>query len=382
MTNAGPNSKPVLNVGDAMVELKMKQAPRGIDEKTMLQHTFRFCEADECFQNFRLVSKSWKDAVETIRFNREVDPEFLVSLLEQNPQGQIPVYYAKYLRAFRKLTIDTDSLYDNEEIAKKFYSFVLNSMEKLNEILFCCGNRGGSQLGIDFSVNMMKKSRETLKVVSGIEIFEPISRITFPVLNELEFSIGSHFISLNEFETHFPTALENMNHLELVNIIGCTDGSVNFEHLAQKYAKHCISANGNSNYDLLNFVEVKIMMVTGNHQLLNLLDKKYTPQVEYLHVWVDTKYHPMRDHWDRYREIFDQFTNLKAIEIKDIRSNSSVVESVQALTPEYQDIWQERISYFNARGIRLAKLGEIYRNQNLKIQLAKEAGISWCFHFW
>ena len=55
-----------------MVELKMNKALRGIDEKTTLQHTFKFTDPDECFQSFRLVCKSWRDAVETIKFNRTV----------------------------------------------------------------------------------------------------------------------------------------------------------------------------------------------------------------------------------------------------------------------------------------------------------------------
>merc|ERR1712096_52620 len=70
LKNAGKNSKPFFKIRDAMTELKMNKAPRGIDEKTILQHTFRFTEALECFQSFRLVCTSWKDAVETIRFNR------------------------------------------------------------------------------------------------------------------------------------------------------------------------------------------------------------------------------------------------------------------------------------------------------------------------
>jgi len=47
-----------------------------------------------------------------------------------------------------------------------------------------------------------------------------------------------------------------------------------------------------------------------------------------------------------------------------------------------QNIWQERISYFKARGIRIVGDGEIYENENLETKLAKEAGVTWKFHFY
>jgi len=46
-----------------------------------------------------------------------------------------------------------------------------------------------------------------------------------------------------------------------------------------------------------------------------------------------------------------------------------------------QKIWNERISYFQARGIRLANENEIRNNKILKTKLAKEAGFTWRFHF-
>ena len=55
--------------------MTIMDASLGIHQKTIIQHTLRFSDAEECFQNFRLVCKSWKNAVETIRFNRMAGPE-------------------------------------------------------------------------------------------------------------------------------------------------------------------------------------------------------------------------------------------------------------------------------------------------------------------
>merc|ERR1712034_60837 len=104
LKNAGQNSSPVLHVQTAMVELKMNKALRGIDEKTILQHTFKFTDPDECFQSFRLVCKSWKDAVETIKFNREVSIKVLHDI-DEIIKNRLPIspFFEKYLQCFKKL---------------------------------------------------------------------------------------------------------------------------------------------------------------------------------------------------------------------------------------------------------------------------------------
>jgi len=91
------------------------ETPRGIHQKTIIQHTLRFSDTGDCFQKFRLVCKSWKDAVETIRFNRMIGDEkmdeteaeigFFDDLDEQiKSQAMVPNinYFCKYLALFKK----------------------------------------------------------------------------------------------------------------------------------------------------------------------------------------------------------------------------------------------------------------------------------------
>ena len=60
-------------------------------------------------------------------------------------------------------------------------------------------------------------------------------------------------------------------------------------------------------------------------------------------------------------------------------TNTKILPKLQEFD---QEIWKERISYFKSRGIRLADRGEIDENENLRITLAKQVGISWKFHLY
>jgi len=144
--NAGENSRVVLLLQKAMMELKMHKTPSGIHQKTIIQHTLRFGDVDECFQKFRLVCKSWKDAVETIRFNRYVGNTFFCNLDQKiTSQEILPAsYLGKYLPLFRKLNMKIMDL----ENKNKIFALVLNNMKKLNAIKFV--TEGGEDLGEQF----------------------------------------------------------------------------------------------------------------------------------------------------------------------------------------------------------------------------------------
>ena len=104
--------------------------------------------------------------------------------------------------------------------------------------------------------------------------------------------------------------------------------------------------------------------------------------MEYVHVFIYHPNSPMRHDWNKYQEIFDQCINLKAIEFDKMESTAEfVTETLPKLSEANQEIWKERISYFQARGIRITYKNEIRGNENLKMKLAKEAGITWKFSF-
>merc|ERR1711964_969182 len=89
------------------------------------------------------------------------------------------------------------------------------------------------------------------------------------------------------------------------------------EYLCENYQKHCISGNwvGYEDTDLLNTVPIKIFEMV--YHLQDDLDgKRYSSSVEHMSVHMGgPQIDPMDSGWDRYREYFDQCTNLKEIEI-------------------------------------------------------------------
>jgi hypothetical protein len=145
------------------------------------------------------------------------------------------------------------------------------------------------------------------------------------------------------------------------------------KYISENYNEHCIES---SEKDTLDLIPVKIFYPLS--ALIFLDGKKYTPHLEYIGDFSFHQHDPMANGWDRYREIFDQCVNLKAMEFGPSNLKTEVLPT---LSKTDQDIWKERFCYFQKRGIRIAENNEICVNQNLRQRLAKEAGITWIFQF-
>jgi len=232
---------------------------------------------------------------------------------------------------------------------------------------------------------MLENSHETLQIASISRFYIP--DISFPKLKLLEIEIGKD-ICLPEFKTYFPLILKNMERLETVNlslrnpgkrIPGCNDVC---EYIVKHYSKHCISASTNHElYEVLNIVPVKILSEVCDLRT-HLQNFTYVSGLQYLHVLVDVE--ETSQEWDENLERFDHYLNLKAVEITWMSweaEDTSVQTSLSQISEANQNILQERMSYFKARGIRIVDDGEICGNENLQMKLAKEAGVTWKFHF-
>ena len=364
-----------------MTELNMHKAPKGIFEKTMLQNMFQFCEPDECFQSFRLVCKSWKNAVETIRFNQyssmqEVRMTLTFLELDQAITNQTIIstnYFDKYLPAFKQFSAPVNICF--WENKNEIFALILKNMKKLNELDFASWHGNLSPEDETFMYKMIENSRNTLSKLHLSKITIP--DVTFPKMTQLSLCIGRDYILLEDFETHFPRVLENMEILEKVTLNRWRGGSESvLQYIDHNYQKHCIHGRL-FKFDLLNYIPLKI--ATTIFELEKVDNKIYGSHLQYAQ-FIFRHDDPMEDGWDRYQEIFDQCTNLKAIEL--VYGRRTLCETLPNLSEPVQEIWQERLSYFEARGIRVVdKLNKIGGNANLQKKLAKEAGITWRFDF-
>ena len=67
-----------------------------------MQHILKFVRpTEENFQNFRMVSKFWKNCMETNRYYESPDVDFRELARKLRVYNTIPVYYGKYLQLFR-----------------------------------------------------------------------------------------------------------------------------------------------------------------------------------------------------------------------------------------------------------------------------------------
>jgi hypothetical protein len=171
-----------------------------------------------------------------------------------------------------------------------------------------------------------------------------------------------------------------MKNLELVHLDMWNESRPFCEYINQNYSRHCIGGN----FLFKEILDTVPILITEYIRDLtrNLENKRYAGQIQYAHFCIQDLKNPMSGGWDRYREILDQCTNLKAIEFTcdfttGQKSEKFLEEVLPTLAEDYQQIWDERLTYFEARGIRLADHKEIYQNENLQSKLAKEAEITW-----
>jgi hypothetical protein len=284
-------------------------------------------------------------------------------------------YLRKYLKVFKKLCIPIHLESENE-----IWHLIVNNMKKLNEI-HADSDSVEENIG-SYIFQIFQNSNETLRSVFLSKLFIP--DIAFPNITKLNLCFGENIL-LHEFQNCFSKALKNMENLETIELDLDTPGCFPVcQHIGENYGKYCISASMDrfGTDEILNMMPLKIL--EGIDSLEGGLEnKKYISHLQYVQMYIFNSENPMYYGWDKYREIFDQCINLKSIEFGvGWTDKNFVTETLPNLSEANQEIWKERISYFQARGIDLASPNEIRNNQNLRTKLAKEAGVTWRFHFY
>ena len=91
---------------------------------------FTFTEPENCFENYRIVCKSWKKIIEqNLKFNQFPKNQKLKEIFScLRQEKKIPIFYEKYLQSFKKLNLHSWILPENCDL---IFEFFLHNMKNL-----------------------------------------------------------------------------------------------------------------------------------------------------------------------------------------------------------------------------------------------------------
>jgi hypothetical protein len=368
LKTAGANSNPVFNVEDAMVELKMNRTPRGIDEKTTLQHTFRFTEVDECFQSFRLVCKSWQNAVETSRWDKHLPLSIFHELCQNERHGRFPPFFGKYLKCFKNYLIyfDQEILTHWNSIAK----LLLENMKSLQKIAIY-GTKFPPQFTI-FLFKILQNSKNTLKVLNYSEAQEilPFPNISLPNLEKYVIRPKAD-LNIDSFAYFMESFIKNMcPSLKEFLVIRISKAPEMLDYLVKHFPNHFVCA---PQISVLEHIPLKI----SHLNIQNLAQYRYVSNIEYLSL--DTNLHnPNSFSWNDYQDITTFFPNLKGIVLYDNGYYLNPNMSIQPISSHLKNIWNQRLQYFTSKNIQVLSGSEF---KKIESEAEKSACTRYIFLF-
>jgi len=353
LKHAGEDSKQIHAFKEIINSFNLNKTPKGIYQTTLLQNTFQFCEPKESFLNLRLVCKSWKHAVETIRYNWALDLEKL-SDFAQN--GEIPIYYAKYIKIFKKIEIWIDSEFLTNY--DKIITYILNHVKKINDIWLgsdvCLADTHNFE---SFLLQLLQNSQTTLTGLwfPGIKIFD-IPIISLPNITQIVVEMFANYNDqISNFDRFVKNMVRNCEYLEKFTILNIHKCPNIVEYIKQNYQKHCISTG------YIPSAKILPVKISFCHHLSLLQEFEYPSTIEFLRVIVDVSNlsSPFENGWKNYQTNLALCPRLKDMTISCLSEEGEIVDLQNALhdvSQENRDIWEERLSYLKSRGVKVSYL--------------------------
>lgn len=361
LKKAGEHSNAFLNLKNSMESLEIEKylkTPKCIGQKNIMQTIFQYSDSKDCFENFRIVCKDWKNFVETAKFNKYFDSDILK--LIDKCDGHLPLVYEKNLKLFKKLWFAFDSI-PLEWQCYQYTNVLLENIGRLNEIqIYCDGEIWEKECGHE----ILKHCSETVEKMWLNDVFIP--NVPFPKMNELIYS-NTENLMLDSFQN----IVQNMQNLELMMFsihgnISDVEARELCHYIGQNYERNCMYFQSNClRPDISNLLPLTIFINVGNleHYIENA---KYNYKIEYLHF-------EKIEGWDRYEKIFDQCVELKGIAFGfDPYTRTNLVK-------KNEPIWKQRLAYFASRNIEILHENEI-RSNELQLKCAKRTGLKLRFH--
>jgi hypothetical protein len=152
------------------------------------------------------------------------------------------------------------------------------------------------------------------------------------------------------------TILKNSEELYHIDFYNINKSSEMVKYIEETYPENCVSSGSVRTCKLL---PVKASQV---RPLSDLEDFRYLSKIEYLAVAIKNLNLPFSGGWQDYQTLFALCPKLKVVCLQTLNKGKWVdVDAVLHKIPEKnQNIWKQRISYLNSRGIKVTILCKEY----------------------
>jgi hypothetical protein len=370
LTQEGENSEQIQALEKIIISLNLNKPHKCAHEKTILQNTFHYCCPTECFLKFRLVSKSWQNAIETIHFHRTVQINGIENHIERSSGEKF--YFSKYLKTFKGVQINL-----TPEILLKWDSisqFILTTMKKLSHIKFVCNEN----LPINFQNFLFKLFQNSQTSLKSLEFFGKeilnLPKISLPNVNKIEFHVTwNHGNQSEKFHIFMKTLLQNCKEdLKRFYVYDVWKTQNIISYFANHYPKNCLTSKEN----ILASQNLPII-ITHLPFLGKIQQFQFTNQIEYLEIEVQNFNKPNLnfEQWENYKILFALCSQLKTIRIflqKENRANMLKFNDKNLMiSPFKREIWKNRFEYLKNQGIeviigRAGRISKTYEKHLLK----------------
>jgi hypothetical protein len=361
---------------------KLNKPPRGIDQSTILQHTFTFCKPWECFEKFRLVAKIWKFSVEQTKFYHldRWDLESVLSAIEVYKVPFPPIYH-KFFQNVKviNLVIDQELFFQYHD---QISGLILGNVSNLRSIHIHWWEEEMDpyQLKIyqTFTFKLLEISNKYIQTLKAPS-FVKLPQKEFLNLSEISFSIFE--MPLSTFKEKLNDILKSCPYIKIINLCDCDCMTKNVHNfILQNYAEYAILSKGPE----LPPLPVKIQ--EGPTEMLNPANSecqiKFFDEINYLKIYLDKPemYGNVID--VDLQAILNAFPNVKGITFCDNDDNELGKEiflipgNKYSLTKAENTLWENRFSELTSRSIKILTNRELIECEK---ELSKH--LPWRFRF-
>jgi len=379
LKQAGGKSHELRSLGEIMNSLGMHKTPRGIDQTTILQHTFAFCNIRDCFRDFRLVSKAWKFAVETQRFSHPDGFRILQDFDWHYPNenfryGYFPPINNAIFKSLKNLTFcfPCGVPFGDNGHFDALSKLILQNMSRLNTLQL--SNTNPLPPSYDaFILNLLQNSNTTLKNLVLPKFLLP--DVSFS--NLLHLNVPVKNMSLQELQPQLEQMLKNAPNLERLSLdVRGMKNSVE-KYLISNYAEQCTIYSGEV------FMPFPVKMVDAGGDVLKCAENfQFKHTLEYMRVLIHPDA-PSEEGWEDYQNIFSNFPKLKGLAFYDayddnLEDDDFLVQKKNgSISKKYFGVWNKRRNFLCSLGIKILNKNEFYAKEK---ELSKH--LPWAFHFY